>query len=850
MTTLTAASAASEAAPPILTPDLILHLSNQLSDHDLLSLALTSSGYHSLLRHPLLRRLRRRFVETNTFHQLSDPYGWRAKLGNGKSVAVYAGVILDGQVAPQLGYYLSHTASPGSPVNLKLTDWIARFMLADGYDTANLAEDGIRRKIQVLFGDGARPSEEEGEGKGGLFAMKFLYDYLRRKKQRRALMVVVGDNAKFCQREKVMVRALMETAADSGVGDVLDMALDEDLLERIVRARNESAMAVLIEMGEVDAGTLTTMYDSELPCLMDQAIRTAVETKRLGFAKFLALKFPHALDVCMGTVGEDQSHRQGILYAKRFSNMIKGQEVEKPFPELPHKIMLQIATQLGLDSLPDFAQTSKLWMATLTPFLLQQLGVEYRRRHTSADFNRPAWSCRLLWIWVVTGYQEGEMRRNVEHFFRSPESLDVDCGGQAVDILKDIARLQRNKDSLPIRVSQVPWAIGRHYLGLLQGDYRETIESRTKELMVELLTVSSKPVDHLSTRLEGEVAPLVFYDAQIDLFRAMLESGTFSESILSTECLNPEGEQAMWLHRALKNAMPGRDLLWMDEEEDEFDAIPTEEWAEQRKGPRKFVEAVIAAFPASLQTAFEYALGPNDDIIMLDAPGCVVRAAITFLLLDNDSLEWEEEFESEVVSLMNQLLRFMHSHGGNFDSALSYSVLWCRAVPRIYSDTRQIKVIELLSAETIPYLLELGANVNCIRSPDGGLQVSGWSPLHPISGSSKAMRCLRLFLDHGYDGIDLVDSNGHTPMLHIIRKIADPELRETEEETRHYREMLELLLRSRPGCVELPQWREMMEIVDGLGDDIPTEDSQWLRQLITEVGGRQDVVVEQGARGV
>lgn len=818
-----------------LPADIILLISSHLPFEDLVRFSRVSRFCRSLLLHPILTRIRHLFVAENTFHYLQEPYGWRAKLGNGKSVAVFEGV----NTLPRLKL-------SGPTTNIVYARLVAGVLLVSAYQPGRMEWN-----VRALFGDGAPPAEEEGgKGKGGLFAMKFLYDYLRVWRIRKGMWLdeLRGKTSEFERREKEMMEVLMEVTKDGEVGDVLDMALDEDLLEWILFAGNRSAMKVLIEMGEVDSRNMTERYDKDMPCLMDHAIWKAMEpvdppnrshnprSARMRFAELLAKSFPDALETCiegkpsgpLGLVSMEpvpNPYSKEALLARRFKQSISRQNRQEltPFPEkfrnIP-ELTLEVASHLDLLTLQDFVKTSKFWRSRLTPLLLQRWGHESEQHATrmlsltgSSRF-RP-WLCYLLWFLVETGYEEGMMKRNVQHAFSGREH-------NALVILTEISHLLVcNKDD------QGLLELEREYLRLL-ADHEE-IQGRTEELMRELVIISSEgPVDYLAESLARGLMTIGLFPEQTSprfnksYFKVLADCGKFKDEWLTTELVEPDGQTRRWFHYVLRKNMPSVNM-----EQDEsvnLNGDFLDEWRRTDRNGLEFIEALLKLCPAALHSAFEYQL-ENGETIMLDAPALICRICSIYTTnavnLEIRANHGRDEIPGvKIGQHAKEILELFHANGANFDLAMQFSLTW----PSINNTTIHFTSLEVRRQRwwklgIVETLLELGANPNSIRSrlsPESPRVLT--TPLHPeyfcLESSIDEFYYFNLFLDHGYDGIDIMNYYGDTPLLHMVKLVLLLGFRE-----RGVRQMLMLnssikkLLEKGPEIVCLKQWSEVVELV-------------------------------------
>ncbi|RPA83700.1 hypothetical protein BJ508DRAFT_413360 [Ascobolus immersus RN42] len=812
--------------PDDFPADILLHIASFLTLGELVLFSNTSHHHRNFLELSLLSRFREDFTRTSTFNYLEEPYGWRARLDGGKSIAIYQGLEKE-------------PSDYRRPWNLVLVDFLYTHLLITGYE----GEESMERKVQIVFGQNAK--QFGGKDKGGLFALKFLYDYMQRtnKVEYTTRSYTHETNMysglwrmrqklgkEFDKRETEMMRVLMNAASEPV--DYLDEALDEDLLERIVEAGNLSAMKVLVERNEVNLSTMTEIYDTDFPCLMELALRCALMKnipdfgRRFEFARTLAEWFPEALDCC-----RFNNDSQALVI--RFKQMVKDEKIRLPLAAHIPEVTMMIASHLEFEDLRNMANCSKRMRRTLKPMLLQKWFENYKSECTRssivAEAQDPGWRGKipgkyikkeeeygtegpgssvrwahwLIWFLVVSCYEGVEsvvrnMKEAVRHAF-SGDGEDAESGGlYATNVLIALNNLQSEHIEDRTPGSPLEW----RYRKLLRNteigyQYRQFEACLVKQL-IEFSVNTEKKRRNFAFALVQDIVPNLFDRENLRFVKTLIDVG-FARVESPMERLHERGlRHDQYLPKAKRVS-------------------------ELRKGRHfAYIEALLSIFPTLISDGAVFDRKVEDNYITVDLPSFVCKLAYDWLMRPEASggFPWvppnryaaetvEDDGKGKWREVVRSLLKKLHSLGFNFNRALKF----CLADFICDED-------EWMTYERIPngmgemalwMIKDFGADPNVILPQDQD-QWMKWSPLHPTGTGKLEKEMFYTFLNSDYQGYNTADEERATPALQIVINIVD--WSSSEEDSAGWYELLEALLKRRPQCLDHGDWDEVVDIVE------------------------------------
>ncbi|RPA83445.1 hypothetical protein BJ508DRAFT_324483 [Ascobolus immersus RN42] len=471
----------------------------------------------------------------------------------------------------------------------------------------------------------------------------------------------------------------------------------------------------------------------------------------------------------------------------------------KPFPPHPVEITLLIASFLDFDSLQLFASTSRAFRTELKPKLLTCWKEAYSAQYSHSfrgrvvlrsieEGGKPNKAVKLVswlvWFLVVSDYHEGGIKKTLDLVFGEVGEGCTYRDIHANQVLIDMVELRKPQ-------SKKGGKLARTYNILLEGPESE-LRDREEELVKELV---GKDQDEVPTGEHGEYSEVVSHLEEDGLTDLEVFNVTLLKVLVDLKHLNVEYVVNYFLSTLFGTIMERYD----DEDHsvaDEQKLIEVGKLSIQ-KLPRASAVNFVCGYSAT--------------------PTLTQKCNVASTILQTgyrSFFGWDDASEEEGMERMKLWFSRLQSAGASFDLALAH------CFTDMYTDFEWV-------AGWIPLLLEYGADPNAIipspKNPIVTVEEHSWSPFHPPHTERSAIDLFRLFLDTEYSGIafELQLPNGlvseaRVPMVYLAEcyAIQKTEWKEDQIKAAECLDMLRALLEKRPGCLDLPQWDDVVLVAE------------------------------------
>ncbi|RPA86753.1 hypothetical protein BJ508DRAFT_410944 [Ascobolus immersus RN42] len=490
-----------------------------------------------------------------------------------------------------------------------------------------------------------------------------------------------------------------------------------------------------------------------------------------------------------------------------------------PFPNaFPPELILEIANYLSFPTLLKLANSNQPHRRLLRKQLLQRWGREYRdlcimerachigsvpawRQQLGEDgliVGKPEWKPfhypsdsnnegPIVWffghwlIWFLVNGVDEDLEENLGVALEGPKN-----GILAINLLRDLMDLHAATGYWQRKIWHRSGILGREYSRILRS---ESLDPACKDREDRLLK------------------------ALIAIARAMMAG--------EEDCLVASMREEIWPD-ILQGRVRGRFLQVLKDCGLVEGKIPFDE-LERFDKSGKYVDrmnllcSLIPAFPSYLNTRFTYRVSSISSRVPMDAATYVAYLAYEWLLDSQFAHEDDDEhapFRKEWRLHVGETLTRLTMHGASLERALRFCIV--DKFPRDY-EYHYLERLERGNWEVVLLLLAAGVDPNAINPPeDEEEETLMWTPLHICVPTGYDKKLFYAFLDAGYDGIEVRNEEGLTPVEHLVYSILD----ETEtpgsqhdEWLSEYLHMLEALVARRPECLEQLEWINILHLV-------------------------------------